>query len=828
VSTSPTADARFDVAAVKQAARDRWPEILSALGGISKDILDGKHHPCPKCGGIDRFRLIDAQDGACLCNQCFDKKNGDGIAALGWLSGQGFGDTIKRLAEYLGIQPSQNGHANGQPKAKKKGGGAVYATLEAAIKVGILPGLTHDYPGEPKPHVVRTDRYDTFVVLRFDLPTPPGKKQDKTFRPVHSIKLSDGRAVWKLGYPPGKRPLYHRAELEAASDTSLAVVVAGEKATEAAANLGLIATTCAGGEKAIGKTDWSPLARFDQVVVSTDNDATGRDFGYLVTEQVHQVKANLPVKILLLPDLPPKGDIVDWIAAGGTREQFLELAESTPVVTAEAIAQWQAEGKAEDRPRITNAKLVETPDGVVAAPLPMNAVIDGIFLATGGWPKRVGNNLFIQDEDRVCWLDSAAACFGWLGRRCGTIHWSRVSGCVSKEETFAELCRTAEAYAAVESLPHWPRLETHYYLCEFPQPGDGTTLAQFLDFFTPATPIDRQLLTAKLATPLWGGPPGARPAGLFTSTKGRGKGKSVLAQFIGRLYGGFLDISASEEIVVIKQRLLSPEAVGIRIALLDNVKSTRFSWAELEALITTDVISGKRMYTGESRRPNLITWLITLNGASLSTDMAQRVIEVRLADPEYREGWEEEVAAFIRDNQTAIIADLIAVLQRPPKHMRRHSRWATWEGQVLARIDNPDECLDTILERRSQVDVEQEEGGIIEDYFASRLRALNYNTETEDVFISNAVTTQWYNQATNDRKKTTGVTRALKQLWDEGRVTRILPCRVTGGNRDRGFHWVGEHCDSMATMKMDLEHRLAEKGDRHESQAVEGSENGDF
>jgi hypothetical protein len=86
--------------------------------------------------------------------------------------------------------------------------------------------------------------------------------------------------------------------------------------------------------------------------------------------------------------------------------------------------------------------------------------------------------------------------------------------------------------------------------------------------------------------------------------------------------------------------------VSFRIALLDNVKTTRFSWAELEALITREVISGKRMYVGDASRPNLITWLITLNGASLSTDMAQRVVEIRLADPEYRETWESEVTAF--------------------------------------------------------------------------------------------------------------------------------------------------------------------------------------
>ena len=484
--------------------------------------------------------------------------------------------------------------------------------------------------------------------------------------------------------------------------------------------------------------------------------------------------------------------------------------------------------KAKAKGRISNATIVETPDGVQTVPLPMSEVIDGIFQTTGWWPRRVGSDLFVQDGDQVCWLESAAGVFGWLSRGWGIVPWCRVTGCVSKEETFAELCRTAQRYVAIETLPHEPLLKDHYYACGRIEPGDGTTLWKFLDFFCPATPIDRQLLITLLASPLWGGPPGARPAGLITSTTGRGKGKSVLAQFIARIYGGPLDFSSGEDITVIKQRFLSTEAAGLRIALLDNLKTMRFSWAEIESLITSDIISGKKMYTGESRRPNLFTWLVTLNGASLSTDMAQRVVEIRLADPHYRERWDEEVGAFIEDNRTKIIADLIGFLRQPAKPLSKCSRWASWDGQVLARLDDPDECLATILERRGQVDVEEEEAQVIEDHFGSKLRWLGYDIGTADVFIPNTVATQWYNQATNDRRKTTGVTRALKQLHDEGRLTRLMPYRASGGNRVRGLRWVGEHCDSMAAMKMDLGHRLAEKGDHDESQTGEGGENEDF
>src|SRR5262249_42887939 len=43
------------------------------------------------------------------------------------------------------------------------------------------------------------------------------------------------------------------------------------------------------------------------------------------------------VRILELPGLPPKGDVTDWKACGGTREQLLELADKLEALTADAL-----------------------------------------------------------------------------------------------------------------------------------------------------------------------------------------------------------------------------------------------------------------------------------------------------------------------------------------------------------------------------------------------------------------------------------------------------------------------------------------------------------
>lgn len=96
----------MNVFKIKQALRGQWVNILILLASLRREILDGRHHPCPKCGGKDRFRMVDKQNGALFCNQCFNSQNGDGIAALCWLNGWSFRQTIEQLDRYQnGVDP---------------------------------------------------------------------------------------------------------------------------------------------------------------------------------------------------------------------------------------------------------------------------------------------------------------------------------------------------------------------------------------------------------------------------------------------------------------------------------------------------------------------------------------------------------------------------------------------------------------------------------------------------------------------------------------------------------------------------------------------------
>jgi hypothetical protein len=274
-------------------------------------------------------------------------------------------------------------------------------------------------------------------------------------------------------------------------------------------------------------------------------------------------------------------------------------------------------GKDVARDMIANYELVEVEDenGKIKKtpmPLPMSTIIDAIIRRIFNWPRRVDRMLFVDDEHHgLDYFDrrTTAGLFGWL-RRNVHVDWRTGSDYVAQAELFAEFERTAQRYDAIELLPHEPPINGIYYRCDAPKTGNGSHLRTLLDRFRPETTIDRYLIQSAFMTAFWGGPPGCRPIFVVTSDDGRGVGKSQIPQLVGHLCNGMIDASPTDDIEDIKTRMLTPTARTKRVALLDNVKSLRFSWGELEALVTNPIISGRQLYVGEGQRPNLLTWFI--------------------------------------------------------------------------------------------------------------------------------------------------------------------------------------------------------------------------
>ncbi|HEY1599246.1 MAG TPA: hypothetical protein VGG64_06565 [Pirellulales bacterium] len=626
----------------------------------------------------------------------------------------------------------------------------------------------------------------------------------------------DGNGGWVSDLKGVRRVLYRLPELLAADPTATVFVPEGEKDVDRLRRLSLVAT-CNPMGAGKWRDEYSDHLRGRHVVILEDNDDAGRKHTQQVVRSLQGVAAS--VRVLALPDLPPHGDVSDWLNNGGTGAELrihADAADCQAVTKQSRVSENPHSARlaslddlgesAGGTGTITNG--VETGEGKdrgIAA-LPMRDVLENLRRITGDWPRRVGRALFVVEGNEVCWLNSPAGVFGWAAAKHGQVPWHRGTAFVSKEEFYAELQRTATAYDAVERIPHVPFMPRAFYVGGMPEPGDGDALTNLLSRFCPASDIDADLILGMFATAIWGGPPGARPAFVITADKGRGIGKTKLPTMLSHVTGGLVDFSATEDVGSIKARLLSADAAGTRIALLDNVKSLRFSWAELEALITAPIISGKRMYVGEANRPNTLMWVVTLNGASLSTDMAQRSVIIKLAPPIRSASWEESTTAFILENRDRIIADLVGFYLRP-KALTQSTRWAAWEGDVLARLAEPDEAQHVILERQGEADAEAEESGIVEDYFAKQLASLGYDVDAERIHIPSDIAAKWFNTATNENRSATGSSRMLKQLHDEGRMKRLQP--NPSRSYGRGFLWVGSEAGPSVVVRCDIEDRIA-------------------
>ena len=103
------------------------------------------------------------------------------------------------------------------------------------------------------------------------------------------------------------------------------LIVEGEKDCDTLWRHGLPAVTNPGGagKWRVRYTRQLIAAGVCHVAVLPDNDAPGRDHARVVARRCRAF--DLATRIVRLPDLPPKGDVTDWFAAGHTRRELLRL-----------------------------------------------------------------------------------------------------------------------------------------------------------------------------------------------------------------------------------------------------------------------------------------------------------------------------------------------------------------------------------------------------------------------------------------------------------------------------------------------------------------------
>ena len=178
---------------------------------------------------------------------------------------------------------------------------------------------TYDYVDETGRLLYQACRYE---------PGRDGRKKDFTQR------VPDGTGGWFWTMDGVFRVLYRLPEVLAAVAAGEPVyIVEGEKDADQLTLYGLTATTnVAGAGK--WKLDYCASLAGAHIIVLPDNDAPGAKHAAQIAVSMTGVAASL--KIVALTDLPPKGDVSDWLAAGHTIDELHALvaatAEYTPVM----------------------------------------------------------------------------------------------------------------------------------------------------------------------------------------------------------------------------------------------------------------------------------------------------------------------------------------------------------------------------------------------------------------------------------------------------------------------------------------------------------------
>ena len=201
------------------------------------------------------------------------------------------------------------------------------------------------------------------------------------------------------------------------------------------------------------------------------------------------------------------------------------------------------------------------------------------------------------------------------------------------------------------------------------------------------------------------------------------------------LVGGYIAVRVNTNYERMISGMLSPSSWAKRISLIDNLKTFRFSCDVIESLVTCTEINGHRLYHGHATRPNLLTTIITVNGASFSKDMSQRSVVIRVRRPMTSGTWDHEAKAFIELYRDVIAADVRWHLEQPASPMTILDRWPLWCTEVLSRQPDASSLLLAIGERREVIDEDDQDATEVIEYIRACLHELLRNVDLDKMRV---------------------------------------------------------------------------------------------
>jgi hypothetical protein len=218
------------------------------------------------------------------------------------------------------------------PGARCKGGAAAWLRDNLGVEID------DDYDGGDlsalqKPARI-TDKYvyvtaagePHLIVYRWG----PGwnKKKGRWLEKDFSQAAPDGRRPTDV---PGFKPVPYRLDkITQAGRRTPIFICEGEKDVHSLEALGLIAT-CNPAGAGSWKPEYAQHLEGRRLVLLPDNDEPGQR--HMQTVAASMLLCAAEIRIVELPGLPDRGDPTDWIEAGGTRQQLIDLCAGTDALS---------------------------------------------------------------------------------------------------------------------------------------------------------------------------------------------------------------------------------------------------------------------------------------------------------------------------------------------------------------------------------------------------------------------------------------------------------------------------------------------------------------
>lgn len=332
----------YSIDELRTLAAGRWTHILISAG-IPPRVLDGRNHPCPKCGGRDRFAAFNdlQQRGAVHCRYCFTSGSPisprDGVQTLRWWLGTSFAETVEYLADSLGYQAT-DAPASSVPRPLSQAP-ISYSTVSRPLEIDPKIVEAHTLFAREAYHrmdaPIRNRLAEhlqlasfSFISLRVGVTsdgncsTWPMRDADEKIIGVRLASFpwspSNGSKWSRRGSHSG---LF--VPREASADRSRLFVTEGASDTAAATSVGLFAIGRASCDSSTFYVNNFVRKHLPQrITIVADNDPPGRRganrLGATLSSQLGN--RNQIVDVICPPE--PSMDLRGWISAGATASEI--------------------------------------------------------------------------------------------------------------------------------------------------------------------------------------------------------------------------------------------------------------------------------------------------------------------------------------------------------------------------------------------------------------------------------------------------------------------------------------------------------------------------